>query len=306
MYTYPEAPARTGSDLSTVEVHQIMKNPNVLRKRLQALAAQKFISDFLLPQRFQAVGGSLLYETGEEIFPDDDPEAITPGGAYPQSTLTGGELASVKTTKWGRDYPVTDEAISRLNISPVDRALNKAANGMIRFVDSVALSVIASKVTSTYAGGAWTEAAQIIDNVLVAKAKHEEDTVGEGYDLDVVVLRPTQYAKVMSILLSDGALPREATNPINSGSFPNYLGLTWTTSTHVPFTDPFLVDTKVLGGMADEKIESPGYSGKDGIEVKSIRDEDHDGYRVRGRRVTVPVVVEPLAGVRVTGTGVGQ
>jgi hypothetical protein len=108
----------------------------------------------------------------------------------------------------------------------------------------------------------------------------------------------------MARLLTSGLLPREAANPINTGQFPEYLGVTWTTSSHVPFTDPFLVDTEQLGGMADEKIESPGYASNGGIDVKSIRDEGKEKYDVRVRRVTVPVVLEPNAGIRITGTGI--
>ena len=41
-----------------------------------------------------AIGGAILYETGEELFPADSAEAITPGGAYPKTVLTAGELAA--------------------------------------------------------------------------------------------------------------------------------------------------------------------------------------------------------------------
>jgi hypothetical protein len=303
-YTYPGTPVQVDSSLTETQVHHLMKSPSLLARRVRELAAQKFISDFLLKGRFVAVGGAVLYETGESIFPDDDPEGVAPGSDFPLGRMSAGEIAAAKTTKWGRDYPVTDEAISRLLKNPVDKALSKGVNGMVRHVDGISLGVIASKVTGTFTGGAWTEADQIIEDVLTAKAQHEEDHVGEGYDLDVVVLKPTQYATVMARLLSSGLLPREAANPINSGAFPEYLGLTWTTSSHVPFSDPFLVDTEQLGGMADEKIASPGYSSAGGIDVKSIRDEKKEKYDVRVRRVTVPVVLEPDAGVRITGTGI--
>ena len=58
--------------------------------------------------------------------------------------------------------------------------------------------------------------------------------------------------------------------------------------------------------MADEKISSPGYTSSAGIgvETKAIRKDEFDRYDVRARRVTVPVVLEPNAGLRITGTGV--
>ena len=304
-YSYPASPVRVGSDLTTTEIHHLMKNPALLRKRLATILDHKFIADFLLAGRYQATGGAILYETGEEIFPADAPEAIAPGGEYPKTVMTAGELASAKTRKTGLGSDVTDEAISRLLISPVDRALRKIANGMIRDVDGTALGVIASKVTQAYAAtAAWTEAGAIVETVLTAKAKAEEDHVEENYDYSVVALKPTQFAKVAASLIKSDLVPRESGNFALSGVIPDYLGLTWVTSQHVPFSDPILVDRDQLGGMADEKIVSPGYSSLDGLEVQSYRTEGRDMYTVQGRRITVPVVLEPNAGIRITGTGV--
>lgn len=311
-YTYPAAPATVGSDLTTVEVHHLMKSPAALRKRLQEILKHKFIADFLLAGRFQAVGGAILYETGEEIFPADSAEAIEPGGEYPRTVLTAGELAAAKTVKWGLDAPVTDEAIARMLLNPVDKALRKLANGNIRDVDGVALAVIASVVTQTVSvttgtngvnTGAWSTDDAIIEGVLAVKAKAEELNVGDEFDYNTVVLKPTQFAKVAGKLVTGGLVPREQQNVILTGVIPDYLGLTWTTSTHVPFTDPILVDREQLGGMADEKLGGPGYTGLDGLEVKTIRNDETDSYIVRSRRVTVPVVLEPRAGVIIDDTG---
>ncbi|TKV62290.1 hypothetical protein FDO65_10080 [Nakamurella flava] len=124
------------------------------------------------------------------------------------------------------------------------------------------------------------------------------------------MLTPVQYAKVVAALIKDGLLPREAANPVlSSGVIPDVLGLSWTRSAHSPTVNPLLVDREQLGGMADEDLQSPGYTsaGPTGIEAKVSRlqgSDDRDGYRIRVRRVTVPVVVEPNAGIQITGTGV--
>lgn len=307
-YQYPEAPASVGSDLSITQVHHLMKSPALLVKRAADLARQKYIADYLLAGRYQAVGGSILYETGEEIFPADVAEQIAPGGEYPRTTLTSGELASAKTDKWGQDSPVTDEAISRLNISPVDKALRKVVNGMIRQGDGSALGVIGSKVSqSEAASAAWTGASAadaIIDTVLSVQAQYEELNDDYSFDYNTVVLKPTQFAKIAAALIKSDLVPRESQNFALTGVIPDYLGFTWVTSKHVPFSDPLLLDREQLGGIATENIQSPGYSNLEGIEVKSLRDDDTDSYRVRGRRVFVPVVLEPRAGIRITGTGI--
>lgn len=313
-YTYPAPPAVVGTDLTSIEIHYLLKTPTLIRKRLADILAQKFIADFLLAGRFQAIGGAILYETGEEIFPADSPEAIAAGGEYPVTVLTSGELAAAKTVKWGQDTPVYDEAIARLGIDAVNRALRKLANGNIKHVDSVALAVIASKVTQTISvtstgtnhvdTGAWATDEAIIEGAIAVKAKADELNVGLSFNYDTVVLKPTQFAKVAGKLLVGGLLPRENGNAILSGSLPfSALGLTWVTSPFVPFVDPLLVDRAQLGGMADENIGSPGYASLDGLETKSIRDEKKDGYLLRARRVTVPVVLEPKAAIIVDDTG---
>ncbi|MET3349638.1 UNVERIFIED_ORG: hypothetical protein ABID57_001310 [Arthrobacter sp. UYEF1] len=307
-YTYPAPPAVvSGGD--TVEIHHLLKSPPLIARRLRTLLEQRYIADFLLAGRFVAVGGSILYETGEEIFTDDDPEAIAPGAGYPKTQATAGELAAAKTTKWGQDVPVTDEAISRLGINPVERAFTKLVNRSVRYVDSAALGVIASKITRTYsvtgggAPGAWTTGSAIVEGVLLAKA--EVTSLDEGYDPDVIVLNDAQWAKAIGRLVTAGLLPREAGNPVVTGAWPQALGLTWVSTNHSPTADPILVDREQLGGMADEKLGGPGYvsSGGVGVETKAIREEKTDGYLLRARRVTVPVVLEPNAGIKITNTG---
>lgn len=308
VYQYPAAPVTVGNDLTTVQIHHLMKSPALLAKRAAELARQKFIADYLLTGRYLAVGGAILYETGEQIFPADSPEAIAPGGEYPLTTMTSGELAAAVTKKWGQDSRVTDEAISRLNISPVDKALRKIVNGMIRHGDGVALSVIASKIEQAEAAaGAWTgtgAADAIVDTALQVKAEYEEINDDYSFDYSTVVLKPTQFAKVAGAMIKSDLVPRESQNFALTGLIPDYMGFTWVTSKHVPFSDPLLLDREQLGGIATENIQSPGYSNVEGVEVKSLRDDDTDSYKVRGRRVFVPVVLEPRAGIRITGTGI--
>ncbi|WP_420179681.1 hypothetical protein [Paenarthrobacter sp. TA1.8] len=307
-YTYPAPPAVV-TDGDTVEVHHLLRTPTLVARRLRTLLEQRYIADFLLAGRFVAVGGSILYETGEEIFTDDDPEAIAPGAGYPKTKASAGELASAKTTKWGQDVPVFDEAIARLGINPVERAFTKLVNRSIRYVDSAALGVIASKITQTYsvtaggAPGAWTDGNKIVEGTLLAKA--QVTGLDEGYDPNVIVLNDSQWAKAIGRLVTAGLLPREASNPVVTGSWPQALGLTWVSTNHSPTADPLLVDREQLGGMADEKLGGPGYvsSGGVGVETKVIREEETDGYLLRARRVTVPVVLEPNAGVKITNTG---
>lgn len=301
-YTYPvKHPEGT---LTTEQIHALLSNPRVIAKRVATLVDQKFIADYLLTGRFDATGGGIFYETGEEIFAADDPEAVAPGAEYPKTVLTQGDIAAAKTVKWGIETDITDEKISREGMIFVNRGLTRLGNTVIKHVDSVAWGVIASKVNSTAAAsGTWDSVANVVQTLLNAASERED--LGLGLNLDTVVLSGTSYAKIMGLFAAANVLPRENGNPLISGSFPaNLLGYTWVTSPHVTGSDPWLIDRAQLGGMADEKLNSPGYSmaGNTGVEAFTNRAKA-DKYELRARRVTVPVVTEPLAGLRITGTG---
>lgn len=301
-YTYPVA--RPTGTLSTEQVHLLLSNPTLIAKRVGELSDQRFIADYLLSGRFTAEGGGIFYETGEQIFPADASESVGPNGEYPKTVLTAGELAAAKTDKRGLETDITDERIKRNGLDTVDRALTKLVNGVVRDVDSIAMAVIASKVTDTFASSTWTTVSNIVTALAAAKANRED--LAQGLDLDTIALSGAQWAKVMGLFASAGVLPREGDgNPLVNGNFPqNLLGYTWVTSPHIVGSDPLLVDRVQLGGMADEDLGSPDYvrSGDFNVETYSDRNKT-DSYTVRARRVSVPVVLEPHAGLKITGTG---
>lgn len=301
-YTYPVA--RPEGTLTTAQIHLLLQSPTLIAKRVADITNMKFIADFLLSGRFNAVGGGVYYETGEEIFAADAPEAVAPGAEYPKTVLTAGEIAAAKTVKWGLETDITDEKIAREGIAHVNKGLQRLSNTVIRHVDATAMAVIASKVTSTFASpSTWTTAGAMAEALMSISTTRQE--LATGLDLDTVVLKPAQYAKLIGMLMDDKALPREQGNAVITGNLPvDALGFTWVTSPFYTGSNPLLVDRDQLGGMADEKLGSPGYSsaGASGVETKSERHKD-DKYELRARRVTVPVVTDPLAGVTITNTG---
>ncbi|MBN9176115.1 MAG: hypothetical protein J0I43_01920 [Microbacterium sp.] len=301
-YTYP-VKHPTGT-LTTAQLHLLLQNNKVIAKRVAELSKMKFIADWLLQGRFDATGGGIFYETGEPVFAADNPEAISPLGEYPLVVLDDGTVVAAKTDKWGLDTMISDEKIARQGRFYVDRGILRVTNTVIRFIDQVAMAVIASRVSSTFTSGTWDSAGAAVEALLTIQA--ERANLGIGLELDTIVLRPAQYAKVIGMLIDDKALPRESGETAIKGNLPvDALGLTWATTPNFQGANPLLLDRDNLGGMADEKLGGPNYAsaGDFGVEVKSIRDEDAEGYKVRARRVTVPVVTEPLAGVQLTGTG---
>ncbi len=130
--------------------------------------------------------------------------------------------------------------------------------------------------------------------------------LNQGYDPDTVVIDDINFAHALGSFIAAGWLPRESANanPLVTGNFPVIQGMRWLASPNVPTAGTALVlDSTQLGGMADEDLGGPGYAKVNGVgvETKSIRDDDNDQTRLRARRVTVPVVVEPAAGRKITG-----
>lgn len=303
-YTYPIA--HPEGVLSTEELHRLLQSPKLISKRIAQLADQKFIGDYLLVGKLDARGGGIFYENGDEvIFADHTPEAVAPGSEYPRASMGGGTASAARTVKWGLETGITDEKIAREGQSHVDRGLTRLANSVVRHVDSVALAVVASKVTSAFAApGAWSTTGAIAQHLI--NAQQERAELGTGLELDTVLLRPAQWAKLVGMLIDDKALPREAGNIVVTGTQPiSALGFTWVTSPHYKSANPLLLDREQLGGMADEKLGSPGYhaAGPTNVESLTKRDDSNDSYDLRSRRVTVPVVLDALAGAQLTGTG---
>lgn len=303
VYTYPPAAPTLSGDVESIS--RFLNSPAVIARRLRTLLEQRYISDTLLSGRLQVSGGAVQYETGESIFSADNPQAVAPGSEYPLTPVGTGTASIAKTVKWGQDTIVTDEAIKRQLMDPVNRALTKLANQNVKYVDSVALSAISSAVTNTAAAAAsWSTAtaAQILNDVAQSVANIR--ALNMGYDPDTIVVEDANWAYAMTKLSAAGFVPREnnSQNPILTGEFPMILGLRWLSSPNLPTSGQALVlDSKVLGGMADEDLGGPGYSSAGSVQVKSIRNDGADQWRLRARRVTVPVVIEPAAARKITG-----
>ncbi|MDE9364580.1 hypothetical protein PZ938_03100 [Luteipulveratus sp. YIM 133132] len=307
--TYPPAaPSATGGEV--IAIHRLLKDPTRLAKALKRLSNQRYIADVLLTGRYSAQGGAIAYETGEPIGAGEKTRVVDPGGEYPLVVIGNGQVSMAYPSNRGQDTLVTDKAISRMNIDPVRRALLRLVQQNVIDVDGAAMAVITSALTNTKAASAnWqtsATAAQILQDVLTADAQVRAQN--NGFETDTVVLDDMTWAVVFAKFAAAGMLPRDSDqNPILTGSFPVVAGKRFLRSPNAPASTAVLVDGGNLGGMADEKDNAPGYASAPAdsegpaVEVKSIRQDENDRYRLRARRSTVAVVLEPLAGVKIQG-----
>jgi hypothetical protein len=303
------APTLTGDTLS---ISRFLQNPEQIRRRLRDYSDLRFVSDQLLTQRFRSSGGAVLYEMTEPFVSDRTAESVGAGSEYPYANLPTGTAAVAAIQKWGQKVLLTDEEIERNAYAgaAVDRQLRKVVNSIIQQVDTITMSSIASAVTNTFSvtatgGGVWTGATPtILRDILRAKAAIY--ALNLGYSPDTLVVNDTQYAYMMTDTNLTNAWRRETTdNPVYTGSVESAAGLNIIVSPNLPATTAYVLDSKALGGMADEMGGSPGYAVSDlAVQVKSVRKDSQDGWDLQARRKTVPVVQEPSAAIKLTAVGI--
>lgn len=313
--TFPPAQPTLSGDI--LQINRFLNDPLWILRALRTIGDQLFVSNKILTGQQWTDSGSVGYEQNESIYADNAPKAVPPGGEYSLTTTGTGPASMAQTVKWGQDAEITDEAISRQRYDALNRKFIKLVNSHIQQIDSVALSAVASAVTqNTAATASWAVndgSAQIMRDLMRAFA----NIVGlkQGYTPDTVLLGLTTFANVVSDPKLLQLLPREvpgvASAPVLDGWNGPYMrrigGFTFITSPNLPTTGTAtLLDSKVFGTFVDERVPGPGYvasgdEGADGIQVKTMRKDDNDAWRIRCRRITTPIVLESMAAWSITG-----
>lgn len=264
----------------------------------------------LLTGRYQAQGGSLLYETSESIFTAKAPEVVNPGAEYPRSTASPGAALVASVSKWGQDVPVTDEHIGRYGRRAVDVSLLKITNYLVKQVDALCMSVINASISSNTQAATviWSTMATADPLLDLMKARAVIIGRDQGYDPDTVVMSDLAYAYLVSNQKIISGLQRESdTSVTRTGDVLTIAGMRILSTNNMPggiTADAFVIDSTMLGGIGYERIPSPEYNGDPatGVESWSRRDPAaNDMWIIRGRRPIVPIVQEPFAVQRITG-----
>lgn len=305
MATYPP-PAPTYSD-PNLTASRFLKNPSFVARRVQELASLRLIGTYLLRGRFEATGGAIGYEQVEGMFADAVPEVVAPGSEYTLTTIQDGPAALAKVSKSGKDTIVTDEAIARRNMNPVDKGLRKLTNSGVLAVDSTIVSLIASSVTANRAASAvWTgSSAKILQDILRAKASIT--ALNLGYDPNVLLVDDETWAYMASDPVVSAAMAREdKSNPVYTGRFEVIAGLEIipTPTAYLPGgvgTAAWVFDANQLGFIAPEDIGGGYQQAGEIIQTKVMREDHNDGWRLRARSNFAAGVTDPGAGFKITG-----
>lgn len=305
MATYPPA-APTYSD-PNITASRFLKNQAFVARRVRDITELRLPGERLLTGRFEATGGAVGYETVEGMFADAAPEIVAPGSEYTLTTIQDGPAALAKVAKSGKDTLVTDEAIARRNMDPVEKGLRKLSNSGVLSINSTVVSLVASSVTATRAASAaWTgSSAKVLQDILRAVASVSE--LNQGYNPDVLLVDDETWAYLASDPVIAAAMAREdKSNPIYSGRFEVLSGLevVRVPTSYLPGgvgTNAWVLDTTQLGFIAPEDIGGGYTPAGDILQTKSIREEHNDGWRLRVRSNFAAGVTDPGAGFKISG-----
>ena len=304
--SYPPAAPSISGELVTIS--RFLQSPTQIGRRLRGIGDLRFVSDQLLTRQFRSQGGAVLYEVSEPFLNTRPVKAVAPGSEYPRDTPAQGTAAISAVSKWGEAFFISDERIKRSVYAgdEVDRQLLKAVNTVANKVEGLAMAAIGSNVTATSAASAtWNNAsAQIFRDIELAAATVID--LNLGYNPDTILMSTSKYALMMSDPIIASLRRREATdNPIYGGDIEKVgkFKVVYTSAGNLPSNDVWIVDSQQLGGMADEVNQDPGYTtGQFNIQVQTKRIAERDGWDLWARRLTVPIVTEPGAGIRITGS----
>ena len=261
----------------------------------------------LLTGRQETSGGAVGYEQVEGVFADSAPEVVAPGAEYTLTTIQDGPAGLARVAKWGKDTEITDEAIKRRNMDPVEKGMLKLVNSAGLVIDSSVVSVIAAAVTATrVASATWTSATPaILRDILRAKA--DVRSLNLGYEPNALLVDDSTWAYLASDPVISAAMAREnVSNPVYTGRFDVLAGLQVipTPAANLPGgvgTNAWILDTNQLGFIATEDLGGGYQQAGELVQSKVIREDKTDSWRLRARANFVPVVTDPGAGFRISG-----
>lgn len=304
----PPAPAvNNGQD--TMTVNRFINSPVLVQRTMRSLVQKRMVGGLILSGRLDLTGsGSAVFEVGESIYSNDDPEIVDDLMDYPLTDDDTGDVAVAATEKWGLGTEISDKVIARNRMDIVRKKILKISNRIAVNFDSLVLSAVGSAVTQTQAAVAtWNAngANPFLDTML---GEATIDELDEGYIPDVILAKPRAFAYLVAAAKTMDYLPREGgDNVLLNGRVIQIAGLTIIKTNRLPAgVNVMVLDSTQLGTIAYERLGG-GYLGDVadpvGVETKVLPLDggQRDGVRINARKVAVPMIQEPRAAVVVTG-----
>lgn len=291
----------------------LLKNPQIIRRQLTDLTYKRFVADkvFMRGTPEQVAGGGARYQQSESLFFDAsrDVEQLQFRSEYPRGGWTEAILEA-NVEKYGLEFVINDLAVRRNQIDMLTRGLIKLSNGLVRYVDTIAMTLLTTVANhQTFAASAdWTTTSTDIIHDL-NHARKLIVTAEEGYEADTVIVNDDQYEDIMNNPALRLSMPRETTSSfVQTGVMPPTLGFNFIPTSRLASGTVIVCNAKVCGTIADEAPSEGGYESyqpedatQAPIWTKQYREEKSDDTIIRGVRWPAMWVAEPKAICVITG-----
>lgn len=281
-----------------VTVDAFLNNSPVVQRTLEQLTYQRFIADYIFRQGERTTSGAVLYQQllANDLFTARDVQEIEELSEFP--ILNTGErgMLAEQVKKWGGAVLFSDEKRRRDQRDLLARDLRRLSNTVVRKVNRVAVGVLNAdaNVRTVAAAAPWSDATnrQVISDLANAQAL-VDDLIDMGYDADTVLINPQNALEAKLDKDVRDALPREnrADNPLLAGDMSGLLDLNFIKTNDVPEGTAYVLSRQMVGSYHDEL---PFYS-------RVVPWPQREGTLLQAARITVPVVTDPLAIVKITG-----
>lgn len=289
---YPPAPPVVNGSLITVDA--FLQSPTRVLRVLQNLTLQRFIADLIFGPGPRATGGAVIYDqvTENDLFLTRDVQQIAPGAEFPNLTDEAPTPKMAAVAKWGGRVFVTYEQRDRNDLNVLNREMTKLSNTIVRKVDTVAIAALAASPHLAFVGTDWTAAA---DNVILSQLVDAFALVNDpdmGYQVDTVLLNPTQAADMLkNKSLRDALGPTAQEAIVRGASLGRLLNADFYSSNRVTAGTAWALMRRTVGGISDEQP----------LAQRTYDQPENERIWTQASRRLVPYVTDPLCVVQLTG-----
>lgn len=194
-------------------VDYALKNPSRIRDRVAALADdQLLLPKFFSPYGARIEGGGLLYASARvaDLYVEGDVEKRSPGSEYVTVKGIDPEPKLAPVEDFGGKFSLTDEEISRNDVSRMDRYVSQLSNTIVRRLNARAIQeleanlgpeniVVGHEWATVSLDGASPTAASERPTADFAEAQATADRQEMGVTHDLLILGPDLAATLRTL-----------------------------------------------------------------------------------------------------------
>lgn len=266
-------PATYSVSGSRITVNSMIRDPLLIRQRFLQMSDQQFIMDTLLRNAGSADAGVVQYFESTPLFTDDDAAVVGEAGEIPLTVGQDGVPKAAFTIKTARGIEISREMRDRNRMDLLNIRMTQVRNTIVRHWETRLFNALAAGVpaanvldlTGSTAVKNWVtgSAPTIRTNILDAMALITEAKVAGqtnsflGFNPDTLVISTrARYAMMkdtaFGVIYTNSPLAERA--PTYTGQLErDVLGLTVLASRFLTDKNAYLVESKTVGGFADER-----------------------------------------------------